>query len=131
MKKFLIWLFLWVLLIISYCTRDHKETTRYEYKPTTTTTTTTTTTNNYNTTRTTNTNSYNKSNDYSNDYRRYQYWSYDDYIDNVPEDYREDYPYQDYIEDRVYQNKESWRYTTRELANQLWVDEAEIMEYEY
>ena len=37
----------------------------------------------------------------------------------------------EYIEDRAYQNRETGRYTDRELANELWVDEAEIREYAY
>ncbi len=84
-----------IFLLISSCSDKKHESTRYEYKPTTTTRTTHTT-NYYNNTRTTNTNSYNnrntnkKSNESDWDYRRYQYGSYDDYKENVPEDYRED-----------------------------------------
>ena len=118
--------FLLIVLLVSSCNKKH-DTPKYEYKPTTTTTTT----NNYNTTRTVNTNSYNSLNDYSDDYRHLQYGSYDDYKDRVPEECREKYPYKEYIEDRAYQNSLTHEYTTRELANELWVDEAEILEYSY
>jgi len=125
--------FLFIVLLVSSC---NKKNDTPKYHPTTTRTTTTATrtttnTNNYNTTKTVNTNSYNKSNDYSNEYRRLQYGSYDDYKDRVPEEYREEYPYKEYIEDRAYQNSLTHEYTRKELANQLWVDEAEIREYEY
>ena len=106
--------------MVSSCSKKH-DTPKYQPTTTrtiTTTTKTTTTTSSYNTTRTVNTNSYNKSNDYSDEYRRLQYGSYDDYKDRVPEEYREEYPYKEYIEDRAYQNSLTHEYTTRELANE-------------
>lgn len=128
----LLWIFFFIVLLVSSCNDNKKETHYNPYatpsRTTTNTRTTTSTTNNYyNNYKTTNT----KSNNPSDDYRRLQYWSYDDYKERVPEEHQEEYPYKEYIEDRVYQNRESGKYSDSELANQLWVDEAEIREYSY